>query len=69
MWEQALGGLSFYRSYLAAFSNEFCYRIALQMAVRDDPNVSGNPPKPTPDRDDLDNEVLLNMLSTFKITR
>ena len=69
MWEQAMGGLSFFRSDFATFNKELCYRIALRMAVRDDSGVSGNPPKPTPDRDDLDIEVLLNVLSTFKITR
>jgi hypothetical protein len=69
MWEQVMGGLSFFRSDFATFSKEYCYRIALRMAVRDDSGVSGNRPKPTPDRDDLDIEVLLNVLSTFKITR
>ncbi|MGW8251710.1 MAG: hypothetical protein ACWGO1_13785, partial [Anaerolineales bacterium] len=69
MWEQAMDGLSFFRSDFAAFHQELCYRIAFRMGKQDDTAITEGTPLPTPDRADLDIEIFLDVLSTFKINR
>jgi hypothetical protein len=69
LWEHAMGGLSFYRSDFAAYIDDMCYRVALRMGVRVASGATGNAPLPTPDRTDLDIDVLLDTLSTLQINR
>ena len=68
LWEHAAGGLTFYRSDFATYVNGMCYRVAMRMSVRDASGATGNPPLPLPNRADLDIELILDVLTTFKVS-
>lgn len=66
-WENAMGGLSFVPGEYAVARNGLCYRLSMKMTIRNNAGASGGTPVPTPGRADMDFEVLLNIISTFRL--
>lgn len=67
-WESAAGGQNFRLAYYATYHKSFCFTIQTRMETRDDSTFNGNAPLPTPGPEDMDADILLQILSTLRVT-